>query len=111
MTNPQHVIARGTDPLQSAVLSISEISGGSAPNVIPDSVEFVRTVRVFDEGVREPRQGGDEAGRARGHRNTRGHLLLVVPEGLPAGSQRRGLAAVVEEPVREELGDEALEEM
>ncbi len=111
VTNLQHVVARGTDPLQSAVISVSKISGGSAPNVIPDSVELVGTVRVFDEEVRDRIEeamervvrGVTEAhGAAYSWSYRRGYRPVVNDEGL---------AAVIEESVRGELGDEAFEEM
>ncbi len=111
VTNLQHIVARGTDPLKSAVLTVSKISGGSAPNVIPDSVELVGTVRVFDEAVRDSIEEAMERvvrGVTEAHGATyswsyqRGYRPVVNDEGL---------AAVIEESVRGELGDEAFEEM
>lgn len=111
VTNLQHVVARGTDPLQSAVISVSKISGGSAPNVIPDSVELVGTVRVFDEEIRDRIEEAMERvvqGITEAHGATyswsyqRGYRPVVNDEGL---------AAVIEESVRGELGNEAFEEM
>jgi hippurate hydrolase len=40
------------DPLNPHVVTISSINGGSAPNVIPDEVEVMGTVRTFDERLR-----------------------------------------------------------
>lgn len=53
ITNLQHVVSREVDPLKSVVLSATQISGGSAHNVIPGEVEVSGTVRSFDEGARE----------------------------------------------------------
>ena len=52
VTNLQHVVSRTTDPLDSAVLSVTRIVGGTASNVMPGSVELEGTVRTLDEEVR-----------------------------------------------------------
>jgi len=46
-------VSRQTDPLDSAVLSITRIVGGSAHNVIPETVELWGTVRTFRPETRE----------------------------------------------------------
>jgi amidohydrolase len=52
VTNLQHVVARETDPLDNAVLSVTKFSGGTTNNVIPGSVEMVGTVRTLDSVLR-----------------------------------------------------------
>jgi amidohydrolase len=49
----QHVVARETPPLESVVVSVTRISGGSADNVIPESVEMGGTVRTYREQLRQ----------------------------------------------------------
>jgi hippurate hydrolase len=49
----QTIVSRNVDPLQSAVLSITQIHAGSAYNVIPGEAKLCGTVRAFDDGVRE----------------------------------------------------------
>ena len=53
ITNLQHVISRQTDPQESAVVSIAKISGGTADNVIPETVEMSGTMRTFSLEMRE----------------------------------------------------------
>jgi amidohydrolase len=53
VTNLQHVVARRTDPLRSAVLTIATFHAGDAPNVIPGQAELSGTVRTFDPALRE----------------------------------------------------------
>jgi amidohydrolase len=53
VTNLQHVVARRTDPLEPAVLSIGAFHAGDAPNVLPERAELAGTVRSFDPAVRE----------------------------------------------------------
>lgn len=50
--NLQHIISRYLDPIQSAVITIGQIHGGNAFNVIADQVELIGTVRSFHEDVR-----------------------------------------------------------
>ncbi len=48
----QHVVARETPPLEPVVVSVTRISGGTADNVIPESVKLSGTVRTYDEELR-----------------------------------------------------------
>ncbi|MDM0109190.1 amidohydrolase [Variovorax sp. J22R24] len=48
----QGVISREKDPFQFGVFSIGAIQGGTAPNIIPDSVELRGTIRTLDKTVR-----------------------------------------------------------
>jgi amidohydrolase len=48
----QHVVSRETPPLDSVVVSVTRISGGTADNVIPESVELGGTVRTYSEDAR-----------------------------------------------------------
>jgi amidohydrolase len=49
----QTITARNVDPVQSAVVSIGFMRGGSAYNVIPDGVEIGGTVRTFRPEVQD----------------------------------------------------------
>ena len=57
VTNLQHVVARGTDPLDNVVLSVTRFEGGTTHNVIPGTVEMEGTVRTLDPDVRERMPG------------------------------------------------------
>jgi metal-dependent amidase/aminoacylase/carboxypeptidase family protein len=48
----QHVVSRQTPPLEAVVVSVTRIAGGTADNVIPESVEMGGTVRTYSEGLR-----------------------------------------------------------
>ena len=50
----QTIVSRDADPLKSAVLSITQVHGGAAYNVIPDAVRLAGTIRTFDESLRAP---------------------------------------------------------
>jgi hippurate hydrolase len=47
----QTIISREKNPLDTAVLSITQIHAGSATNVIPDDAVLIGTVRTFTTGV------------------------------------------------------------
>lgn len=49
----QNVVARETDPLASAVLTVGTIAGGYRNNIIADEVNLSGTLRSHDERVRE----------------------------------------------------------
>ena len=48
-----HIISRKVDPMHPAVLTIGQIEGGHAANVIPDRVKFSGTVRSLDTASHE----------------------------------------------------------
>ena len=52
----QTVVSRRTDPLRSAVVSVTRLQGGEAYNVIPEVVTLGGTVRALDNAVRDALQ-------------------------------------------------------
>lgn len=58
ITALQTLISRSTDPLQSAVVSITVIEGGGAYNVIPELVRMRGTVRTFSPAIRDMLESG-----------------------------------------------------
>lgn len=53
ITALQSIVARNVDPLEMAVLTVGSIHGGSASNVIPESVELKLTARAYSPAVRD----------------------------------------------------------
>ena len=53
VTALQAIVSRRVDPLQSAVLSITQFEGGDAFNVIPDQVNVRGTIRTFSMETRQ----------------------------------------------------------
>ena len=49
----QTIASRNADPLDTAVVSVTQISGGETWNIIPDEVVVRGTVRYFDDAVRD----------------------------------------------------------
>ena len=48
----QTIVSRETDPLESAVVTVGSIHGGTKHNIIPDEVKLQLTVRSFTDQVR-----------------------------------------------------------
>lgn len=48
----QTIVSRNTNPFEAAVVSITQIHGGSAHNVIPEEVKIAGTARAFSNGIR-----------------------------------------------------------
>jgi len=53
VTALQSIASRNVDPLDSCVVTVGAVHGGSAPNVIPEAVELIGTLRTLDAAVRE----------------------------------------------------------
>ncbi|MBL8599761.1 MAG: amidohydrolase [Devosia sp.] len=49
----QTIVSRNVDPLETAVITVGMIHGGTLPNVIPDKVELQITTRAFTDAVRD----------------------------------------------------------
>lgn len=52
VTNLQQIVSRVLDPIDSAVLSVTQFHAGTTHNVIPEVVEMNGTVRSFDPALR-----------------------------------------------------------
>jgi amidohydrolase len=90
VTNLQHVVARTTDPLDDAVVSVTQFHGGTANNVIPEQAELAGTARSFRPEVRDALR--ETIGRiARGVAAAHGATCEV--------DYREGYAPVVNDPV------------
>lgn len=53
VTNLQYIVSRNVDPLEPLVVSVTQFVAGTTHNVIPGSVEIQGTVRSFDETLRK----------------------------------------------------------
>ena len=53
VTALQTVVSRQVDPLDAATFSLGQINGGTAPNIMPDLVEMVGTMRTLHGDTRE----------------------------------------------------------
>lgn len=51
ITALQSIVSRNVNPMEQAVVTVGYVRGGTAPNIIPDEVEFGGTTRAFSEAV------------------------------------------------------------
>ncbi len=49
----QNIVSRSIDPLQSAVITVGSIHGGTKENIIADDTSMLGTIRALDKNVRE----------------------------------------------------------
>ena len=51
ITQIQHIVSRNIPPLETCVISVTQIHSGSAYNVIPETAEISGTIRYFSDGI------------------------------------------------------------
>ncbi|MDQ3894752.1 MAG: amidohydrolase [Actinomycetota bacterium] len=108
VTNLQHVVARETDAGERVVVSVTRIAGGSADNVVPESVELGGTVRTFSTELRDRTRAAMErvgAGVTRAH--AAGYRFEYAEGYLPVDNEP-ALARRVTGAVRRTLGEDAV---
>ncbi|WP_051662996.1 amidohydrolase [Alicyclobacillus macrosporangiidus] len=101
VTQLQHLVSRNKDPLEPLVISVTKISGGSAYNVIPETVQLAGTVRTYSPRLREQVPAWMER----------------VIEGVTSAhgatyefSYRRGYAPLINDPQVAQLVEETLKD-
>lgn len=53
ITSMQQIVSRNTDPLDSLVISLTQIHGGTTHNIIPSSAEITGTIRFLQDSTGE----------------------------------------------------------
>lgn len=108
ITQLQTVVSRFNNPTHPAVLTVGEIHGGTAPNIIPDQVTMRGAMRAFDQGLRQEmleqiRQITRDCCAALG---AKGEVVRDV--GIPSIISDPEIADGVARAVEESLGQEHL---
>jgi amidohydrolase len=100
----QAIVSRGTDPLESLVVSVTCFQAGTAFNIIPEQAEIWGTIRALKESVRQRAHASLEEivqGVARAH-GVRAEL--EIQKGYPVLSNDPEVTAFVEEVAGRFLG-------
>lgn len=108
VTAIQTIIARKLNPATPGVVTVGQISAGTAPNIIPDRAVLHGTVRAVDPASRQLML--DELRRL-SHSIAAAHGMSAnvdIPEGTPPLVNPAPMAEVAREAVRRVLGDKAL---
>jgi hippurate hydrolase len=109
VTALQSIVSRNVDPLETAVVTVGSIQGGSASNVIPDSVELKLTIRSFSARVREQlRRRIPELARAQAESFGAG-AVVQYRLGLPALVNHADETALARGVAVESFGEARLE--
>jgi amidohydrolase len=106
----QTLVSRNLDPAQTLVISVTQIHGGDAFNVIPDSVELGGTVRWFEPEVgalarRRMQEVIDGVARAHGATAT-----LTYEEGYPPTCNHEAETAFARDVAGQVMGAPAPEQ-
>ena len=108
VTAIQTIVARRLNPATPGVVTVGQISAGSAPNVIPDSAFLRGTIRAVDPVSRtlmldELRRLAESVSAAYGVQAT-----VQVPEGTPPVVNPEPVTALARRAVSRVLGEQAL---
>lgn len=101
----QGIRSRRTDPTSASVVTVGAIHGGSATNIIPDTVELMGTIRSYDEAIRS--QLHEELEKAFAiSKSFGGDYQLKIERGYPALYNNPELAALLRDVSSGYLGAE-----
>ncbi len=105
----QTIVSRNVSPKETAVVTVGQLTAGDTFNVIPDVARMKGTIRTFNPDVRE-------VALRRLHEVIEGTAKMMGAEAevilhpvAPAVINDEAVAAVVQDAVRDVLGEEALE--
>ncbi|WP_347338988.1 M20 metallopeptidase family protein [Paenalkalicoccus suaedae] len=107
----QTIVSRSTDPLQSAVVTVGKITGGSRYNVIADDVVLEGTVRTYKADVKQTvkarlMQIVEQTASMLG-----GSACCKYHDGYPATRNNADAAALVAKTVQDAYGEDAQPEI
>lgn len=102
----QHGVARRLSPMESGVLSIGAVRGGTAENIVADRVELEGTLRYFDPDVRRRLREALERALAVADAMGGGHEL-DLRDGYPPTLNDPALTELALEATRDLLGPDA----
>lgn len=100
-----HIVSRRLDPMESGVITIGMVQGGTVNNVIPETVYLAGTIRTFTPQSRQLLQ--DELRRACGVVEALGGKFdLTIHQGYPPTVLDETATAVMMAATREFLGED-----
>jgi hippurate hydrolase len=108
VTAIQTIVSRKLNPAIPGVVTVGQISAGTAPNIIPDRAQLSGTIRAVDPASRtlmlaEMRRLAESVAAAHGVT-----ARIDIPEGTPPVVNPPAMTEVAREAVRRVLGAQAL---
>ncbi len=103
ITAIQHVVARRISPIESGVITVGKIQGGTKRNIVADRVEMLGTIRSFEPQVRQQLFDGLE-GACSLARSLGGDYELRIVPGYPVTNNDAGLTELVRQVGTDLLG-------
>ncbi|MBB3996916.1 M20 metallopeptidase family protein [Aureimonas pseudogalii] len=104
----QTIVSREMNPMRPIVLTIGVIQGGLAPNIIPDAVRIVGTVRTHHEEDRVAMEAAIARHCAGVSASLRVECALAMERGTPPLVSDAGVMAKTMKAIREHYGDEVV---
>jgi amidohydrolase len=104
ITALQTIVSRGMSPTVPAVVTIGMIHGGTAVNIIPDSVQLAGTLRCVDEESRRHMHASVRRIAAGTAKTFGGKITVRIDEGYPATINDEAAAEVVRQVGGKVLG-------
>ncbi len=104
LTELQTIISRTIAPLDSAVLTIGKITGGTAANIIPDEVVMEGTVRTVSNETRALMEEKIRQIVSHGAAAMGAECDIVYQKGIPAVVCDNHVVDLIEQAAAEELG-------
>ncbi len=108
MTSLQQAISRTQNPLRPIVLTIGQINGGRAPNVIADQVRMAGTVRSLHPDTHANLPQWIEGIVSQVCQTYGAKYEVNYRRGVPSVQNDEALNKLLEESAREALGDDAV---
>ncbi len=110
VTAMQGIVSRTVNPLDSAVVTLGTVRGGTRANIIPDSVTLTGTIRTLDEGTR--RSVHSELERLAGvARALGGDCEVTITAGYPVTVNDSDLTRLVRTVATGILGEGSVEDI
>lgn len=97
----QSILTRNIDPFAVSTFSLGKISGGNAPNIVPDYVEIAGMMRNLDKDARETLITNIENISKAIAESMGGSLEFVFKEGYPSVVNEASMVDVVKEATNE----------
>jgi amidohydrolase len=99
-------VSRGTDPMKQTVVSVCNIHGGFADNVIPDTCEIGGTVRTFEPELRDIAEERLTKIATSVAESFGGKATVAYKRGYPATINDEAMAQLVREAASEAVGED-----